>query len=93
MADAQCAGSPDALVGAGRWHADVGDDDVGLGFLDKGQELVIVGGRADQLEAGRGRDEPCQAIEQQDVVLGDRDTNRHVTILCGCRRRAAEFHS
>ena len=37
------------LVGSGRRHADVGDDDLGLVFVDGGEQRVMIFGCGDDL--------------------------------------------
>ncbi len=69
---AQPGGGLDALVGAGRRHADVGDHDVRLAALDDVEQLGQVGRGADQLEVLVRRDQPGDALPQEDVVLGQR---------------------
>ena len=52
VALAHLLGRLDALVLEGGRHADVGDDDLGLGLGGAGDQLVVVGGDADDLEVG-----------------------------------------
>src|SRR5262245_10007282 len=77
MSVAQRERGPDALVGAGRGHTDVGDDDVGPLLLDGGEQLVIGAARAADRELGLVLEQRDDALANQQVVLGDDHPERH----------------
>ena len=52
---AERGGGPDALVGAGRRHADVGEHDVGRVGVDRGHQLVVVARRGRRPRRRPGR--------------------------------------
>jgi hypothetical protein len=64
-------GGPDAFVGPGGWHADVGDHHVGKFAVHCPEESVLVGAGGLQFEIGLAVDELAQALADQVVVLGE----------------------
>ena len=58
MTLAQAGGGPDALVGAGWRHANVGDDDVGGEFVDEVEEFFVRAGDARHREVVLGLEQP-----------------------------------
>ena len=68
---------PDALVRARGRHADIGQDDIGLGGGDRREQGVIVLADGHQLEVRRGLEEPPDALPDEIVVLGEDHPNGH----------------
>ena len=78
---AQLLRGPHPFVGAGRRHADVGDDDVGVLAFDRCDEVVEVFAGAHDLDL-RGRvEEPHDGLSDEIVVLGYHDPDRHARTL------------
>ena len=73
----QMLGGPDALVGVGGRHADVGEDDVGLLLVDGLQEGVEVLAHGDQVDLRLGLDELPDSLAHEVVVLGEDDADSH----------------
>ena len=69
-------GGLDALVGAGRGHADVGDHHVGLDLLDQGEQPGQVVGRPHQLQPVLLADELLHPLTEECVVLGEHHPDR-----------------
>ena len=61
-----------ALVGEGRRHPDVQDDEVGIVLGDRGQQPVASPERGDDLVSGVLEQSP-EPLAQQHLVLGDHD--------------------
>ena len=70
VALAQLLGRVDALALERRRHADVGDTTWGVGRLGAGDQLVVVGGHADDLEVGLEREQGPHALADDQVVVG-----------------------
>ena len=81
--------SLDPLVGAGGWHADVGDDNLGTRILNERKELGQVGRPAHEIEVGLAVDDARDALPQESVVLRQNHLDaRHAkrTVAHGCFR-------
>ena len=50
VGDAETLGGTDALVGAGRWHANVGEDHIRLVLVDSGEERREIGADRNKFE-------------------------------------------
>jgi hypothetical protein len=74
-------GDPDSLVAHARWHPDVGEDDVRNVFVHRGQQLVVVTARPEELDLWRCCEHRTQAFPDDLVVLGQDDSNRHDTTV------------
>src|SRR5204862_8189151 len=61
-----------ALVGVGRGHLDVDEDDVGPRQFDETHELLAGPGLPDDLEACLDQ-QASQALAQEQLVIGDHD--------------------
>ena len=70
-------GGPDAFVGAGGRHADVGDHHVGPLLLGDAQQPVVVGAHTHHVEIGLRLDELAHALADEVVVLGQHHSDRH----------------
>jgi hypothetical protein len=55
----------DALIGAGRRHADVRQDHIGSRCLDGRQQAVEVLAHRDYLEVTLGLEQPCDTLSNQ----------------------------
>jgi hypothetical protein len=93
---ADLLGGLDALVLEARRHPDVGDDDLRAqpgGGLD---ELVVVGGEADDLDVGVAVEEHPHALTDYEVVVGEHDTDplhAVITPQSGAQRTVGQDHS
>ncbi len=65
---------PQPLIGVGRWHPYVDDDDVGIQFDDRLQQPCGVAESGDHLVAVLG-EQPGDSLAQQHGVLGDHDAH------------------
>jgi len=74
---AQDVGCADALVGPGRRHPDVGDDDVGLLVLDGGEQRVEVLARRDDLDLRLRVEQAAHPFAHEVVVVGEHHAKRH----------------
>ena len=74
---AQLVRGADALVRAGRRHADVGEHDIGLGLGDRREQPVEVLGHAGNLEVVLRVEETNHALAHQVAVFGDDDADCH----------------
>jgi len=81
VALAQEVGRADALVGPGRRHPDVGDDDVRPLGLDCGEQRVQVVAGGDDLDVGLRLEQAARALADEVVVVGDDDAQRHARSL------------
>ena len=66
-----------ALVSAGRWHADVRDDHLGVVLLDGSLEIGKIDAARQQLDFFGGLEELPDAFAEQVVILGEHHTDRH----------------
>ena len=74
---AERLGRPHALVGAGRWHPDVGDHDIGLVLRHEVEERIEVFAGTDDLDVGVGVEQSRDSLAHEVVVFGDDDADRH----------------
>ena len=58
-------------------HADVGEHDVGLGAVDRGHELVVVGAEGHDLDVVLLVQELGHSLPHEERVLGDDQTEGH----------------
>ena len=73
----KCERRANALVGAGRRHANVGDDDVGLFAFGGFHEVVVRPARATDREIVLMLEQRDHAFSHQQVVLGHHHPKRH----------------
>ncbi len=69
--------NPDAFVRAGRGHADVGHDDVGLVLLHGPAERVQILALPDDVDVVLVLEDPCDALAGQVAVIRDQDADGH----------------
>jgi hypothetical protein len=74
---AQLLRGPDALVGSGRRHANVGDDDVRPLGVDRRQQRVEVATRGRDLHVGVRLEQAPDALANEVVILGQHETDGH----------------
>lgn len=79
MTLANLFGGVDALALEVGRHPDIGNEDVGLGVLDTGDQLIEVSGDAHDLEILFGRYEGLHTLADQQAVIGQEHADlRHV---------------
>ena len=77
IARVQFVRGADPLVGARRWHADVGHQNVGMFGVDGFEQRGVVRARRDQLEVVLGGDQSRDTFANEVIVLGQDDADRH----------------
>ncbi len=82
MGGAEVVGGLDSLVGAGRGHADVGDDHVGCALVDQGEQRGKVAGDTDEVEVHLAVDDARDPFAYEEVVLGEDDTQHGAHGTC-----------
>lgn len=73
MGAAERVRRPDALVGVGGRHPDVGEDDVGPHLVDQRDQRVVVVGLVHLVDVGVLAQQGRQPPPQQGAVLGEHD--------------------
>src|SRR5215211_772445 len=92
VALAQVLGQPDPLVGLRRGHPDVGDDDVGmLALAGLAQGVAVPDGR-DDLDLGIPLEQLADPLADDEVVLSQRDADRHGTDVTGAGSPMRNVH-
>jgi len=76
-------GRLDALPGEARRHPDVGDDDLWLVGLGARDQLVVVGGLADDVDVVLELQERLDTLADDQIVVGEKHRDRHSS---PCRR-------
>jgi hypothetical protein len=74
---AQPFGGLDAFVGAARRHADVGDDDVRVFCVNRGEQRAEVAADGRDLEVRPRLEQTPHTFADQVVVLGEHEPDRH----------------
>ena len=88
MVGPDAPGRVDALGRVRRWHPDVGEDGLGLQFLDGRHELVERARRADQLHLVGRLEQRGRPLSHEVVILRE-DHAHHARIVQTSERRAA----
>jgi hypothetical protein len=70
-------GSLDPLIDPGRRHADVGEHDIGLLVLDRGQQRLEIAAGGHDLDLGVGCEQAPHPLANEIVVVGEHDSDRH----------------
>ena len=84
---AEAVGRPDALVGAGGRHADIGEEDLRLGAGDGDQQRVVVLADSHQVDRRLALEQPPHPLADKIAVLGEDDLMGTKALLLPVRSR------